>query len=208
LSAPFVQLGQRGSWLGRLAFCLALAPALAGCAPQIGDKCTISTDCSQLGDRLCDITQPEGYCTIFNCEPDTCPDSVCVAFDPKLDPACGYTDDGRSPRFERTFCLRPCDDDSDCRDEYMCVNLLKDKDDRNADGACGKHTGELVSSADDLRSISLIVDQQPTANCVCMVRPNGVISAPSSGNEVPGVCEPAQDAGPWTPYDGGAGGAP
>ena len=65
---------------------LALAPVL-GCTPNIGNKCSLSTDCSQLGDRLCDTTQPGGYCTVFNCEPDQCPNAICVAFDPTLDPA-------------------------------------------------------------------------------------------------------------------------
>lgn len=100
-----------------------LALLLAGCTPKIGNKCSLSTDCSQLGDRLCDTNQPDGYCTIFNCEPDQCPDSVCVAFDPTLDPACGAATDGRWPRFERSFCLAPCSDDSDCRSQYSCVDL-------------------------------------------------------------------------------------
>jgi hypothetical protein len=93
------------------------------CSPQIGKKCSISTDCSQLGDRLCDTTQPGGYCTVFNCEPDSCPNAICVAFDPSLDPACGSAALGRPPRFERTFCLAHCDTTSDCRDQYECVDL-------------------------------------------------------------------------------------
>jgi hypothetical protein len=102
---------------------LPLLALLSGCTPKIGNKCTLSTDCSQLGDRLCDTNQPEGYCTVFNCEPDNCPDSICVAFDPTLDPACKTADDGKWPRFERTFCMRPCDSDGDCRDQYQCVDL-------------------------------------------------------------------------------------
>jgi hypothetical protein len=93
------------------------------CSPQIGKKCSISTDCSQLGDRLCDTTQPGGYCTVFNCEPDSCPNAICVAFDPTLDPACGSSVIGRPPRFERTFCLAQCSTTSDCRDQYQCIDL-------------------------------------------------------------------------------------
>jgi hypothetical protein len=93
------------------------------CSPQIGKKCSISTDCSQLGDRLCDSTQPGGYCTVFNCEPDSCPNAICVGFDPTLDPACGTAANGRPPRFERTFCLAQCSSTSDCRDQYECVDL-------------------------------------------------------------------------------------
>ncbi len=108
--------------LPRIAWVFPLATLLlgAGCAPKIGKSCTLSTDCSQLGDRLCDTTQPGGYCTIFNCEPDTCPEAVCVGFDSQIDPACGATQASQAARFERTFCMKGCNDDSDCRDGYKC----------------------------------------------------------------------------------------
>ena len=108
--------------LPRLAWVFPLATLLlgAGCAPKIGKSCTLSTDCSQLGDRLCDTTQPQGYCTIFNCEPDTCPEAVCIGFDSQIDPACGGTQASQASRFERTFCMKGCNDDSDCRDGYQC----------------------------------------------------------------------------------------
>jgi hypothetical protein len=102
---------------------LPLIASFLGCSPQIGKKCTLSTDCSQLGDRLCDTNQPDGYCTIFNCEPDQCPNSICVAFDPLLDPLCSAVGDGRWPRFERTYCLASCNGDGDCRNQYQCVDL-------------------------------------------------------------------------------------
>ena len=93
-----------------------------GCQPKIGDDCETAIDCSTLGDRLCDTSQPGGYCTVFNCEPDTCDDeAVCVAFDTELDPACQSVNDGRYGRFGRTFCMRKCKDDGDCRDQYRCV---------------------------------------------------------------------------------------
>ena len=66
-----------------------------GCAPGIGDECETSVDCSQGGERLCDITQPGGYCTIFNCEPGDCPDdSVCIVFgaQPSARPECDQSD--------------------------------------------------------------------------------------------------------------------
>src|SRR5258705_13828561 len=75
-SAPPAKFGflERWAWAGAIAASLAV-----GCSPKIGDKCSVSTDCSVQGDRLCDPTQPGGYCTVFNCEPDRCPDeSVCV----------------------------------------------------------------------------------------------------------------------------------
>jgi hypothetical protein len=96
---------------------------LAACAPQVGKSCSLSTDCSQLGDRLCDTTQPGGYCTVFNCEPDQCPSSTCVAFNPTLDPSCGVAADGRWPRYEQSFCLAACNSEGDCRTQYDCVDL-------------------------------------------------------------------------------------
>src|SRR5262249_27604572 len=115
--------------LTRLSWTIPISLLLLGCAPKIGKSCTLSTDCSQLGDRLCDTTQPGGYCTIFHCEPDTCPDSGCVGFYAQLDPACGTSDDGRTPRFERTFCMAKCS--NSCRDGYECVDLSPSPKDPN-----------------------------------------------------------------------------
>ena len=104
-----------------LAAAVALA-ALAGCSPKIGDSCTVSTDCSATGDRLCDITEPNGYCTIFNCEPDGCPDEAeCINFGTELSTVAGCTtSQGNSP-YERSFCMASCKSDSDCRAGYSCV---------------------------------------------------------------------------------------
>ncbi len=96
---------------------------LSGCQPKIGDDCLGSADCSQQGDRLCDTSQPDGYCTAFNCEPDRCPEeAVCVGFGLELDPTCTPASyDPRWPRFERTFCLLACEENGDCRDGYVCA---------------------------------------------------------------------------------------
>jgi len=106
----------------------AVALVAFGCKPQVGDACKLSTDCSVLGDRLCDTSQPEGYCTIFNCDVDTCPgESVCVEFHPE------------SPRFSRRFCVRGCDKGSDCRPGYACVSPV-DRDGKMIDSAPGFST--------------------------------------------------------------------
>jgi hypothetical protein len=93
---------------------------LAGCTPSIGDKCVLSTDCSIRGDRLCDTSQPDGYCTIFNCRGNLCPDeAACVLFNAAVQ-GCGYSD--RAPsRTGRTFCMAQCHSNSDCRDRYICA---------------------------------------------------------------------------------------
>jgi hypothetical protein len=106
----------------RAVFVLALAAVASGCTPSVGDPCVTSLDCSQLGDRLCDTSQPEGYCTIFNCEPDRCPDNtLCLSFGDTTDPTCTQYDP-RWARFERSFCISPCSTDDDCRIGYQCVD--------------------------------------------------------------------------------------
>jgi len=100
----------------------------AGCSPKIGDKCTVSTDCSATGDRLCDITEPGGYCTVFNCEPDSCPDdAACINFGTTLsvgtpgNALAGCTASQGDSAYQRSFCMASCESDADCRDGYHCV---------------------------------------------------------------------------------------
>jgi len=101
----------------------AVTGALAlGCTPKIGDDCTVSTNCSTTGDRLCDVTQPGGYCTAFNCEPGSCPeDSVCVNFGTMLSPVAGCTPSQANSPYKRSFCMATCGEDNDCRDGYRCL---------------------------------------------------------------------------------------
>ena len=116
-----------------------------GCGSEIGDSCSISTDCSNSGDRICDTLSFEGYCTVFGCDSDTCPEeSECVRFfagvstnlpcDPATEdlPGAGGTDDcsldelcslseNCVPRSaEIRYCMRLCDSHDDCRDGYEC----------------------------------------------------------------------------------------
>ena len=83
--------------------------ALAACAPELGDGCADSLECALDGTRICDSTQPGGYCLIPGCRADECPEEgVCVAF-------------GRD-ELARTFCMRHCSGDGDCRTGYECVD--------------------------------------------------------------------------------------
>lgn len=117
----------------RLRLALAFASAMVACKPQIGNHCATSTDCSQTGDRLCDISQPGGYCTIFNCEPrgsnasTKCPDeAACISFGTSASPLMGCQNDLGSTAYQRSFCMKKCKHKSDCRDGYVCRDLASD----------------------------------------------------------------------------------
>jgi len=108
----------------RLLLVSMLSALAMACGHKIGDECTTSVDCSQGGERLCDITQPGGYCTVFNCEPDTCPEeSACIAFGAALSTAPGCADPSGLSRLHRPFCMLTCSSNSDCRGGYTCVDL-------------------------------------------------------------------------------------
>jgi hypothetical protein len=100
----------RGPGVACLVF--AGAAALVGCAPEIGDECRTSLDCSAQGTRLCDRTQPGGYCTIAGCEKGSCPEeAVCVKFRANVE------------RLAVSYCMLKCEDSGDCRDDdgYKCT---------------------------------------------------------------------------------------
>lgn len=109
----------------KLLLCVALVALSVGCKPQVGDDCKVSRDCSAAGDRLCDITAPGGYCTIFNCEPNSCPEdeSLCVQFGATRSPLCVDEPLAAPSPYARTFCMATCDDDGDCRSGYVCEDL-------------------------------------------------------------------------------------
>ena len=93
-------------------FGLLISLVLVGCGQEIGDACETALDCSSQGSRLCDRTQPHGYCTLRGCERGTCPEeSVCVKFRPEQE------------RLAVTFCMYGCEEDDDCRNDegYQCV---------------------------------------------------------------------------------------
>jgi hypothetical protein len=116
------------------------ALALSACGSDIGDSCSIDSECSARGDRHCDVTSPGGYCTIFGCDFDTCPDeAVCVRFFAvATDIECDPHTEGLStwdctpdelctrggfcvPRAaELRACMRKCKREGDCRDRYEC----------------------------------------------------------------------------------------
>ncbi len=117
---------------------------LCSCGPEIGDECTSSADCSDMGDRLCDSSQPGGYCTRFNCEPDSCPEeAACIAFLWTTSAAKECQDPGDSRRM-RTFCLRRCSSQDDCRSGYVCADLGETGNDYGAMAVDLKRSGGRV----------------------------------------------------------------
>lgn len=168
---------------------LVASVAAAGCQPKIGDDCQISTDCSASADRLCDITAPGGYCTVFNCEPGACPEdeSLCVQFGAQRSPI-EICQDAQSPSpYARTFCMGTCEDSSDCRAGYSCQDLSQPN---NAWGA-------------------LLIDRD-RGNRACVVPATGMpVSADGQSEDFGKVChaELPSDEGPESP-DPGEGGAP
>ncbi|HTM43390.1 MAG TPA: hypothetical protein VL137_00470 [Polyangiaceae bacterium] len=150
---------------------LLLAVAFAtGCQNKIGDKCNTTADCTTGVDRICDTTQPGGYCTIFNCEPDTCPhESACVAFRTAPASAEACQNSQEAPRLERTFCMLHCNRDSDCRAGYACIAFPENDPQHNPWSA-------------------EVIDHVSAA--VCMVPYSG----PSPGSRDTAVCNAAPQA--------------
>ncbi len=102
--------------------------SFCACVPKIGDDCVTDRDCSQQNDRLCDTTQPGGYCTLANCDPFSCPEkeSVCVAFNSTRS-SVGLCDNPSQPSPHlRSFCMATCGTSSQCRPGYACVDLSED----------------------------------------------------------------------------------
>jgi len=111
----------RFAWL---AAGIAFVAAAVACTPSIGDQCQVSTDCSVRGDRLCDVSQPGGYCTQLNCGGNACADeAACVLFNSAV-PGCGYNDRSGpfGSRVARSFCMAACTSNGDCRAGYVCAD--------------------------------------------------------------------------------------
>ena len=120
---------------------IVFALGLAACGNDIGDSCSFGSDCSPNGDRICDTQSPGGYCTVFGCDVDTCPDSsLCVRFfsvassnlpcDPQTedrgtdnctpDEICTLGGSCVPRTAEFRYCMKTCKNDGDCRSEYEC----------------------------------------------------------------------------------------
>ncbi len=112
-----------------------LLTCIAGCGSRIGDSCTTNVDCSPFGDRFCDTSAMNGYCTQEGCDNEAlaCPsEAVCIRFFTSLaDEQCTY--DGRL-------------DQADCPhvDDY-CVC------DQTVDGVCMGSVGHCAPASTERR---------------------------------------------------------
>ena len=134
----------------KLLLLVMLTAVAAGCKPKVGDDCKLSTDCSAAGDRLCDITAPGGYCTVYNCEPGTCPEdeSLCVEFGAQRSPNVACQDLQSPSPYGRAFCMATCEKDSDCRPDYTCADLSADIDTAHGMVKRGNAWGALLIDHD------------------------------------------------------------
>jgi hypothetical protein len=120
-----------------LAVALVALSGLSACGKKIGDACQVPSDCSSDNDRKCDLTAPDGYCTIAGCDFATCPsEAVCVRFYPgsddsahcqgqadcAFDEICTVGERCAQRTSELRFCMLMCQGDGDCRDGYECRN--------------------------------------------------------------------------------------
>jgi hypothetical protein len=145
---------------------LAVLAVFGACGKEIGDECASAVDCSPDGDRVCDPSSVDGYCTIQGCDIDTCPgESVCVRFftgsfsnkecdydtgglDPadvrlcSLDEICALGGRCVARSSEVRFCMRTCGSDGDCRGDVN-EDGIDDYECRNIDRMI-EHGGEPV----------------------------------------------------------------
>jgi hypothetical protein len=182
-----------------LALLAGLSAATAGCTPHIGDKCVVNTDCSISNTRQCDTSQPTGYCTVFNCAPNTCPDNAaCVLFQASV-PGCPLDDYSAPSRTGRTFCMETCNSDSDCRqgDGYHC-----------ADPTGAPWSAQIVDDAQGRRVCILPSDSPGGATVGAPVCPGTPPNADAGRAEPDAAAESGAEAGVDAGADAGTDAAP
>lgn len=118
-----------------LVLALVALALVSACGKKIGDACQLPSDCSSDADRICDLSAPDGYCTIAGCDFATCPsEAVCVRFYPgaddsslcegqadcEFDEICTVGKRCAQRSSELRFCMLMCEGDGDCRGGYEC----------------------------------------------------------------------------------------
>jgi len=89
---------------------LAAVLLTTACSAGIGDSCSVNSDCGT--DRICDTSQPNGYCTSADCLRTPCPsDAECIEYADQV-----------------SYCMQRCGPFSFCRDGFTCVEGVKSPD--------------------------------------------------------------------------------
>ncbi|MFT4702935.1 MAG: hypothetical protein ACI81R_000623 [Bradymonadia bacterium] len=110
---------QQHRHLTLLLLCAFMLVGTSACNAKIGDACINELECGN--GQTCDVSVSRGYCTIFNCAADDCPDeAVCVDFD------------------VTTACMLRCNNNNDCRSR----GTFECRFDRGSEGFC--YAPELV----------------------------------------------------------------
>lgn len=111
------------------ALCALLLALLPACQARIGDPCARALDCSQRGERQCDLSNASnaggrGECTIENCSFGSCPaEGLCVKTYSSefLSVACNPDTEDITDPDERTD---DCDVDEVCLPEGLCADEI------------------------------------------------------------------------------------
>ena len=149
----------------RFVLCALAVCAASACAPAIGDDCGNALDCSAQGSRLCDRTQPGGYCTIRGCEQGTCPgEAVCVKFAESPEPMCSPQTHAQAERLAVTYCMAKCSGQGDCRSNYRCTSAA-DFGDRGDAVILGRSTQRFCSIPRALPMQSIAEANEQTQVC-------------------------------------------
>lgn len=109
-------------------FVAGLLTLSVACQPRIGDDCRVNQDCSGERQRLCDTSQPGGYCTLSNCSATSCPDgeAICVMFNSSASSVPVCDNPGKLASSALAFCMMTCSEDKDCRAGYLCTDVAGD----------------------------------------------------------------------------------
>ena len=158
----------------------------------------MTQDCNRTEvERICltEATQrfPGGYCTSFNCVPDSCADeAICVAYRAALGNSPECSEATNSSRLQQTYCMRACESGSDCRDGYACVELTDDNP-----------WGARALTSDGRRKICMPAYREPDApperqSGVCISRLPAIADAgaPSAAADAASPDASAADAAP------------
>ncbi|HVZ71235.1 MAG TPA: hypothetical protein VHJ20_02575 [Polyangia bacterium] len=177
----------------RILLAVAALASLAGaCGHEVGDNCKTAADCDPNGTRVCDLSQPGGYCTMVGCDETTCPEnSVCIRYfpealllseqadgggrcDPKCDGVRSSTADGGCPNAgadagaDGGTPIIECGADSVCLDSGVCAK--RSYETRSCAHTCGNNGdcrgGYTCRPATSTGMLLLVADPKQTAN-VC-----------------------------------------